>query len=93
MWTVPSALTVQPGCDPLITRFNPTSWRIDQNELVLIGVKGDTIVAIDPHLVAGSARVIDASGLVVSPDDNIRAALAEKLLSSKVTHYSSGEAG
>jgi hypothetical protein len=35
-------LTVKPGCDPLITRFNPTSWRIDQNELVLIGVKGDT---------------------------------------------------
>jgi len=33
-----------------------------------IGVKGDTIVAIDPHLeVGGSARVIDATGLVVSP--------------------------
>jgi hypothetical protein len=36
------ALTVKPGCDALITRFNPTSWRIDQNELVLVGAKGDT---------------------------------------------------
>ena len=33
-----------------------------------IGVTGDTIVAIDPHLEGrGSARVIDASGLVVAP--------------------------
>jgi hypothetical protein len=36
------ALSVKAGCDALITRFNPTSWRIDQNELVLVGAKGDT---------------------------------------------------
>ena len=32
-----------------------------------VGVKGDTIVAIRPRLDAGSARVIDAQGLVVAP--------------------------
>jgi dihydroorotase/N-acyl-D-amino-acid deacylase len=32
-----------------------------------VGVKGDTIVAVRPRLDAGSARVIDARGLVVSP--------------------------
>ena len=32
-----------------------------------VGIKGDTIVAIAPGLVAGGARVVDASGLVVSP--------------------------
>src|SRR6476619_1631679 len=32
-----------------------------------VGVKGDTIAAVRPRLDAGSARVIDARGQVVSP--------------------------
>jgi N-acyl-D-amino-acid deacylase len=32
-----------------------------------VGVRGDTIVAVDARLDPGGARVIDASGLVVSP--------------------------
>jgi N-acyl-D-amino-acid deacylase len=32
-----------------------------------VGIKGDTIVAIDRRLDAGTAHVIDASGLVVAP--------------------------
>lgn len=35
-WT----LKVKPGCDPLITRFGPTSWRIDQGDLVLVSGRG-----------------------------------------------------
>jgi Protease inhibitor Inh len=33
-------LTIKPGCDPLVTRFNPTSWRMDQGDLVLISAHG-----------------------------------------------------
>ena len=33
-------LKLKPGCDPLITRFGPTSWRIDQGELVLLSGRG-----------------------------------------------------
>jgi len=34
------ALKLKPGCDPLVTRFGPTSWRIDQGELVLLSGRG-----------------------------------------------------
>jgi hypothetical protein len=36
------AISLKPGCDALITRFGPTSWRMDQGELVLVSAKGDT---------------------------------------------------
>jgi hypothetical protein len=36
------AISLKPGCDALVTRFNPTSWRMDQGELVLTGAKGET---------------------------------------------------
>jgi hypothetical protein len=36
------ALKVKPGCDPQITRFGPTSWRMDNGELVLIAPRGQT---------------------------------------------------
>jgi hypothetical protein len=34
------ALTLKPGCDPLVTRFGPTAWRFDQGELVLLSGRG-----------------------------------------------------
>lgn len=34
------ALKVKPGCDALVTRFGPTSWRIKQGELVLVSARG-----------------------------------------------------
>jgi hypothetical protein len=34
------ALKVKPGCDALVTRFGPTSWHIDQGELVLLSARG-----------------------------------------------------
>jgi hypothetical protein len=34
------ALKVKPGCDALVTRFGPTSWRIDKGELVLLSARG-----------------------------------------------------
>lgn len=33
-------LRIKPGCDPLVTRFGPISWRIDQGELVLNSARG-----------------------------------------------------
>lgn len=33
-------LQVKPGCDALVTRFNPTSWRIDSSDLVLLTPRG-----------------------------------------------------
>jgi hypothetical protein len=36
------ALKVKPGCDALVTRFNPISWRMDQGELVLLSMRGQT---------------------------------------------------
>lgn len=33
-------LKIKPGCDPLVTRFGPTSWRIDQGELLLLSTRG-----------------------------------------------------
>jgi hypothetical protein len=36
------ALKVKPGCDVLITRFGPTSWRMDNGELVVQSARGQT---------------------------------------------------
>jgi len=36
------ALTVNPGCDAMVTRFAPSSWQIDHGELVLKSAKGQT---------------------------------------------------
>jgi hypothetical protein len=35
-------LKLKPGCDALITRFGPTSWRMDNGELVLLSSRGQT---------------------------------------------------
>ncbi|MDR3422655.1 MAG: AprI/Inh family metalloprotease inhibitor [Xanthobacteraceae bacterium] len=34
------ALKIKPGCDPLVTRFGPIAWRIDQGDLVLLSARG-----------------------------------------------------
>lgn len=34
------AIKVNPGCDPLVTRFDPVSWRIGAGELVLLSSRG-----------------------------------------------------
>jgi hypothetical protein len=36
------ALKLKPGCDGLITRFGPTSWHMDNGELVLLSPRGQT---------------------------------------------------
>lgn len=36
------ALKLKPGCDVLITRFGPTSWHMDNGELVLQSARGQT---------------------------------------------------
>ena len=36
------ALKIKPGCDAMVTRFNPTSWRMDQGELVLLSARGQS---------------------------------------------------
>jgi hypothetical protein len=36
------ALRVKAGCDPLVTRFNPNAWRMDQGELVLLSARGQS---------------------------------------------------
>jgi Protease inhibitor Inh len=33
-------LQIKPGCDATVTRFNPTSWRIDSSDLVLLTPRG-----------------------------------------------------
>jgi hypothetical protein len=33
-------LQLKPGCDALVTRFNPTSWRMDNADLVLLTARG-----------------------------------------------------
>jgi len=35
-------LKLKPGCDALVTRFGPTSWRMDNGELVLSSARGQT---------------------------------------------------
>ncbi len=34
------ALKLKPGCDALVTRFDPISWRIDRGELVMLSGRG-----------------------------------------------------
>ena len=36
------ALKVKPGCGALVTRFGPTSWRMDKGDLVLLAPRGET---------------------------------------------------
>jgi Protease inhibitor Inh len=36
------ALKLKPGCDALVTRFGPTSWHMDNGELVLQSARGQT---------------------------------------------------
>jgi Protease inhibitor Inh len=36
------ALKIKSGCDVLITRFGPTSWHMDNGELVLLSPRGQT---------------------------------------------------
>ncbi len=36
------ALKIKPGCDTLIIRFGPASWRMDKGELVLQSARGQT---------------------------------------------------
>ncbi len=36
------ALKVKPGCDPLVTRFGPTAWRMEQGQLVLLSARGQS---------------------------------------------------
>jgi hypothetical protein len=33
-------LKLKPGCDALVTRFNPTSWRMDNGDLLLSSPRG-----------------------------------------------------
>jgi hypothetical protein len=35
-------LRLKTGCDPLVTRFNPNGWRMDQGELVLLSARGQS---------------------------------------------------
>ena len=35
-------LQVRPGCDQLVTRFGPSSWKLDRGQLVLASPKGET---------------------------------------------------
>jgi len=35
------AINVKPGCDQLITRFGPASWKMDRGQLVMNSSKGD----------------------------------------------------
>ncbi len=36
------ALKLKPGCDSFVTRFGPTSWQMNQGELVLLSARGQT---------------------------------------------------
>jgi hypothetical protein len=36
------ALRLKAGCDPLVTRFNPNAWRMDEGELVLLSARGQS---------------------------------------------------
>jgi hypothetical protein len=35
-------LTLKPGCDQLIARFAPVSWRLDRSQFVMLNAKGDS---------------------------------------------------
>ena len=36
------ALTVKPGCDPIITRFAPVGWRLDRGQLIMLAAGGQS---------------------------------------------------
>jgi Protease inhibitor Inh len=36
------AMRIKPGCDAVLTRFGPTTWRMDRGELVLASPRGQT---------------------------------------------------
>jgi hypothetical protein len=36
------ALKVKPGCEAVVVRFAPSSWRMDQGDLVLLSARGQT---------------------------------------------------
>jgi hypothetical protein len=36
------SLKVKPGCDPTIVRFNPTGWRMQEGELMLLSARGQS---------------------------------------------------
>jgi hypothetical protein len=36
------AVRLQPGCDAVVTRFNPTSWQLARGEIVLSSARGNT---------------------------------------------------
>lgn len=36
------ALKLKPGCDALVTRFGPTTWRMDSGDLLLLSVRGQS---------------------------------------------------
>jgi hypothetical protein len=36
------ALKIKPGCDAIVTRFAPNSWRMDQGELVVLSARGQS---------------------------------------------------
>ncbi|HTP93572.1 MAG TPA: AprI/Inh family metalloprotease inhibitor [Xanthobacteraceae bacterium] len=36
------ALKIRPGCDPMVSRFGPTSWHMGNGELVLLAPRGQT---------------------------------------------------
>jgi hypothetical protein len=36
------SLQIKPGCDALVTRFNPTSWRLDDTDLMLLTARGQS---------------------------------------------------
>jgi hypothetical protein len=35
-------LKLKPGCDPFVTRFNPTAWRLQEGELMLLSARGQS---------------------------------------------------
>ena len=35
-------IKIKPGCDAMVTRFAPNSWRMDQGELLLLSSRGQT---------------------------------------------------
>jgi hypothetical protein len=34
-------VVVKPGCDKAITEFNPTTWRLDRDQIILRGRSGN----------------------------------------------------
>jgi hypothetical protein len=36
------ALKIKPGCDPMVTRFNPVAWRMNQGALMLLSSRGQS---------------------------------------------------